>query len=336
MLDAAAFPHIIDRIIELSDIPALVQLRTASRYLRSRVDARLFDHILLQWDKEGTELTITSPHPPFAHLPIRLSPPSLGDRLRRLKLALGADPEPTAGGAYVLAAHLPSLTPLEMTRTIDVHDHSFPIPGWPHFTPEQLPPLPKLERTRATFPLLSPRTVIYLNIRAPPGERTLRGTALRNRVSACSAVDIVVHLFFDAMWDGHGMDLLKVEHARHVTLVLHPAKEGTAPPMENAGSLVCPTSIEGEIRFTLVGLETVPPSMLGLPPAIASGGAMDVQNYIASLPGGDRVEFQTLAEWTRDVHPLESEVPAHIVREVARTAVWSPIIIDKDSDIMGS
>jgi hypothetical protein len=322
MLDATAFPHILDRVLELSDVPALVALRTASRTLRSHSDARLFTHILLQWDKEGTELHITSPAPPYARLPIPLSPPSLGDRLRRLKLALGAD--------HDLAVHLPSLAPLANTRTIDVLDHSFPIPGWPHFTPAPLPALPRLERTRAAFPLLAPRTVLYLNIRAPPGERTLRGLALRNQVLARNDVDIVVHVFFDATWDRREMDLLNISHARSVTLVLHPAMGGVAAPIQDAGRLLCPTSIARDIPYTLVGLETVHPSLLGLPPVPPD----ELQARVAAMRGGDRITFRSLVDWAAD--PLESNVPAHMVREVARTAVWSPVVIEKAGNVVGN
>ncbi|BEJ13032.1 hypothetical protein CspHIS471_0302060 [Cutaneotrichosporon sp. HIS471] len=332
MLDATAFPHILDGIIDLCDTTALISLRTATRDLHDRCNTRLFGHILLQWDKEGTELSITSPEPPYTRLPIRLAPPSLGDRLRRLKLALGADPDPTAGGAYDLAAHLPSLAPLSATHTIDVQDHSFPIPGWPHFTPAALPPLPSLERTRAAFPLLAPTTVLYLNIRAPPGERTLRGLALRNQVLARSDVDLVIHVFFDASWGQREMDLLSISHAKSVTLVLHPAGGGSAEPTQDAGRLLCPTSITRDISYTLVGLETVSPSLLGLPHMSHE----QVREAVGALRGGDRVTFMALAEWSRSVDALKSEVPAHMVREVARTSVWSPVIIEKVGNVVGN
>lgn len=339
MLDVTAFPHILDRVLDLAELPSLIRLRATCRTLRERVDRGIFDHVVLEWDNEGTELAITSGTTPHIRLPILVSSKSAFNRFRRFQRALRGAPNPEVAGSYDLKVHLPSLDPLAHTRTIDVLDHSLPIEGWPHFSPPPLPPLPSLIRTRACYPVLSPHTVLYLNVRAPPAQSNLRGLSGRNELTTSLKLgfDLTMHVFFDRTWGYDMIDELiwiACGTAKSVTLVLHPPKAATEPiPLLDGldglvrGLLDWETSVSRDGPFTVVGLETVPPELLGLSATLSYA---EVEGRVRERPlYADLINFVSLAEWTRASNPLDVDVPAYMIKEVARTTMWSAVMIDQ-------
>jgi len=60
-IDASAFPHIIDSILDNAPVPSLVAFRTASQAARCAADKRLFSHAVLQLGKTPF---IQAPHGP--------------------------------------------------------------------------------------------------------------------------------------------------------------------------------------------------------------------------------------------------------------------------------
>lgn len=69
MLDSTAYPHIIDRIVDLAPFSVRLELRLVSKKVCARVDQLLWRHIAYGQSKYKYELEFCEPFPPWNRLP---------------------------------------------------------------------------------------------------------------------------------------------------------------------------------------------------------------------------------------------------------------------------
>jgi hypothetical protein len=321
LLDADAFPHILDRIADLADLPSSLRLRATCRRLRDRIEKRLFQHVLFWVEGYGVKgyasssdgyrarlpmapLT-TSPHPAVSWGPYDPDP-MVRDDLDRHRLDRLGIPGPVPNFNAVV----------KHTRTLDVMTGGL--------EPTMLPALSSgtLVRTASLCPLLPPSEteVRYLDTRSHKDHLHLRFLGPQRWT---------IHITFDSQWPTLPGGLIGISEAsedteddsRFITLVLHPIPSGHAMlwDEESLGLeafLPSPRPRSPPIisSVTVVGLETCPVELMGfLPQAKTDDVRAEFERICQShYP----ISFVTMEEWAATANPREVEVPEHMVEAI--------------------
>lgn len=326
VLDASSYPHILDLIIELADLPALIRLRGTSKAMLDTVNSRIFGHVFVTTKRH--EWHLRSPTPPHALLPFL---PILPPMVRSVTPAGKITYVPREESAKPLP---PIGDPLRYTHTVDSCENMVG-PNW-----SPLPEFPSLVRSRALHsPFTAREYVSYVHVGA---SRVVHGPFIPCDFSH-TAIEWTVHAIFDAEWWGASVhDILhpdfkalqlilspsSIYSPMSIHLVLHP------PPLALATAFPFPIQGRGFERarhflfppdgfrpshkatFTVVGLEKCPPQLLGLSQDMA---VEDVIACVKALDQSSRdIRFVTMEEWTPTVHPLVAELPLHMALAARR------------------
>lgn len=85
-----------------------------------------------------------------------------------------------------------------------------------------------------------------------------------------------------------------------------------------------------KVPFTLVGLETVPLDVLGLPRTLSRSEVEDTVRTLSkrSTKAPDTT-FVSLVEWARRNDSLDVDVPSYMIKEVAAVRSCAPVLIHR-------
>lgn len=324
ILDHQRFPHIVDAIVESSDLATQLVFRATSRKFLQKVDDGLFEHVLVALRPfppcYGAVLDATfsalQPHAPFARLPFLpwdrdTSPPTPpGDVPTEADLA-GFDPtDPDSYQFPPVSVHTDARrAQLARVRVLDYH----PFRG--SLAAKIGPLITNVEVIRKRRPLPSavhaPTTVDYLNITSPSCHRS--GHIPWARFGAPSySTRYVLHVSFDPSHPDLGEGLIYVDlcDVTDLVVVFTPQLIAPMPGMEigprahdgmpRLGLLsgimksIAHTQwdVRSGTRVEFVGLERVPPGYLNLPAELTGDALFHAVNK----------EFYAMAEeWIANV-----------------------------------
>ncbi len=316
LLDVDVFPHILDRIADLADLPSSLRLRATCRRLRDRIEKRLFQHVLFWVEGYGTMGYASTAGGYRARLP-------MGPLATSPHPAVPWGPyDPDDMGRHHLN-HRASRGPVPNFNPVVKHTHSLDvmIGG---LEPVMLPALSSgtLVRTASLYPLLPPpeAEVRYLDTRSYKDHLHLRFLGPQRWT---------IHITFDSQWPSLPDGLISIsevsEDAEYdsmfITLVLHPVKSGHAMLWDEQCQgldvfLPSPRPHSPPIisSVTVVGLETCPVELMGFFPQAKTGDVCaEFQRICQShYP----ISFVTMEEWTATANPREVEVPEHMVEAI--------------------
>lgn len=314
-LDYTAFPHIIDRIIDFAETPALIRLRATCTTLLKRVDPLLYDHIRLsnRWGGKG----VTTASPPFDKLPV----------LPMACLQLQVPRTRTGEGSTIqIRTAFDKTLRLQHTHTLDLSEMD-----WEKWKSRPTPSFPALRRVRCVgpCPISVDEVVNYVDLRKRflveklPPLCNHEGTPRRSWI---------IHVMLDRHWR-HILDAPNFLHLvrlcslgkTDVTLVLHPRNPSSIDTRVSARTtrnlhrvlFPQPTTWVPQGSFAIVGLELCPPQVLGFDVSVGRSEIMAKikergQEFHPSIT------YMTMEEWTTTVDPLVSDIPDHLAKEAAK------------------
>jgi hypothetical protein len=326
LLDIATYPHLLDLVADLADLPASLCLRATCRKLHDCIERRLFSHIYLDVTKSCD--IAYSPYGDYERLPITtITPAPLPTTLRQPN-----DPENITPGP------VPNLNPVVK------HAHTVDVKSYLHYA--ALPALSNgtLVRTASIYP---PH---------PPPEVEVRYLDTRYFVEQLHLNDddgqkSTVHITFDRHWNRPPRRFFDLcggvkgtkNNSRLITLVLHPIKgakaTSSAPSRLGLDAFfpwISPRDRPIVTHLTVVGVEECGPELFG-----TGSSADDVRDEMTKICEKHYpISFLSMDEWAATADPREVEIPETMKKDIESLhrvwlaearAVWWEALSDNDA-----